>query len=191
MQVNNNVQSPNFGMASYFSKNGAKVFVEAASDKLNKKVAQTAEKVKGTKTWNIEFTTDGEGKELLPRVVSPYADKFLPPYKAQMPHDEFLTIRVKYDGTDLGEDFIPGNTNFPVNLKYLNAEEAKAAYKRVIEDDFDAAAEIATKLEESHIERETQKSAETAARLAAKNQAQSLVMKLGIGVNDSAGYKKI
>ena len=74
-KIRNNVQSPNFGMASWFSKKGAKLFVENASGALNKKVLETADKVASTKTYNIEFTTNEIGDTIVPRVVSPYANK--------------------------------------------------------------------------------------------------------------------
>lgn len=180
MDVRNNVQSPNFGMASWFSKKGAKLMVEGASEGINKKVAETASKVKGTKTYNVEFTTNDAEDAIVPRVVSPFANKYLPPYRAQAPHDEFLTIYARWDGTNLGGDLTPGNLNYPINLRYLNAEEAKAAYARVNKSDFDAAAEIATKLEESHIEKEAKAAEERAAKLTAEAKAQNLVEELGI-----------
>ncbi len=180
MEIRNNVQSPNFGMASWFSKKGAKLFVENASGALNKKVLETADKVASTKTYNIEFTTNEIGDTIVPRVVSPYANKYLPPYRANMPHDEFVTVLAKWDGTNLGGDCVPGNSNFPINLKYLNAEEAKAAYNRINSSDFDAAVEIATKLEESHVAKEAERIKNATTKAEDTADAQKIVDKLGI-----------
>lgn len=180
MQVNNNVHSPNFGMASWFTKKGAKLLVDSASESLNKRVERVADKVVGTKTYGVEFTTDEAGKVLVPRVVSPYANKYLPPYKAVLPHDEFLTIHAKWDGTKLGGDCVPGNLNYPINLRYSSAQEALKAYSRVIHSDFDAAAEIATKLEEAHIAKLSKEQQEKAAKEAAQAVSNNLIAKFGI-----------
>jgi enoyl-[acyl-carrier-protein] reductase (NADH) len=187
MEVRNNVQSPNFGMASWFTRKGAKVFVESASDSMNKKVAEVMDKVAGTKTYNVEFTTNEAGDRLVPRIVSPYADKYLPPYRAKMPHDEFLTVEATWDGTNLGGDLVPGNIHFPINLKYENAKAAEEAYARVNKDTFDAAAEIATKLEESFVTRAAAAANDAAKKAANSEKAQALVNKAGF--DDSYTYK--
>lgn len=188
MQVNRVQQSPNFGMGAYFTKLGAKAVSANPSKALNEKISRVAEAVKDTKTYHIEITsTDGEN--VLPRVVSPYANKYLPPYQVCRTNGmDHFTVYAKWDGTNLGGDCVPGNAKYPITLGYNSPEEAAEGFTRAKKSDFDAAAEIAKKLDEVH-------SKKTAAELAKQQQkdqnaadAVKLIESLGIKEPEGAKY---
>lgn len=150
MDIQNNIQSPSFGL-SWFSPKGAEAFVNGASDRMNKIVEETIEKVAHTKMYNIEFTTNKAGDVIVPRIATPYAVKLLPPFWPIKPKDNRLVVMAKYDGLDLGGEYFRGNPNFRLVLNYLSKNEAERAYNNfLLASGFDAAAEIAIKLEESY-----------------------------------------
>ena len=159
MQVNRVQQSPNFGMAAYFTKLGAKAASSNPSKALNEKISRAAEAVKDTKFYDIQITsTDGEN--VLPRVVSGFANKYLPPYEVCRTNGmDTLKIYAKWDGTNLGGDCVPG-TRYPITLMYNSPEEAVQAFTRAKRSDFDAAAEIAVKLDEAHSKKVAAESAQ-------------------------------
>ena len=187
MQVNRVQQSPNFGMAAYFTKLGAKAVSANPSKALNEKIARAAEAVKDTKTYHLEITsTDGEN--VLPRVVSPYANKYLPPYEVCRTNGmDHFTIYAKWDGTNLGGDCVPGNTKYPINLGYSSPEEAAQAFSRAKRSYFDAAAEITRKMDEVH----SRKSAKEIAKQQQKEQDAEEAAKLveSLGIKEPEGVK--
>ncbi len=191
MQVNSVQQSPNFGMAMYFTEKGAKAFQEQATPRLVEHIERLAEKVKHTKTYNVEITADKDGN-VVPRVVSDFANKYLPPYRANDPETKYLThdyitVRAQWDGTNLGGACVPGNMDYPIILDYVNKAAAQEGYRTLKASEFDAAGEIASRLEAMHEAKEALEAQKKLIEQKAKEQAARLVESFGI--KKPAGFR--
>ncbi len=175
----NNITSPNFGMAAYFTKEGAKLTTAQASRVLNSNIQRLGDALAHTKVYNAEITVFNNN--VVPRIITPDTLRLLPPYKVCRPNgSNTLRIYARYDGPNLGGDCIPGFLNYPIELKYRDYAEAANAFSRANRSDFDAAAEIVTKFEESYNSKKAQDEAFQKEREEAAKQAQILVNSLGI-----------
>ncbi len=101
MEVKNNVQSPNFGMALKIKCSPKDL--EAAGAKVIERLGKAGEELAGTKYWDLEVVKGtSEFTPLRYRVNGNYcANAYIGDIHGKaVPHNEFLTIKSTWDGTD-------------------------------------------------------------------------------------------
>lgn len=100
MQINNNVQSPNFGMAMKIKCSPKDL--EAAGLQVLENLAKAGEELANTKYWDLEVLAGQRAGQLRYRVNGNHcANAYIGRIRGkEVPHNEFLTIKSTWDGTD-------------------------------------------------------------------------------------------
>lgn len=171
MQLNNNVHSPNFGMALKITP-AAMDALQSSSMKTIDKLAKIGDDLKDTKFYHLEI---GEG--LAPKIDSCYANSYTAPFSVEKPCDEFLRFNTTWAGT--GRDRV--GTEFSDFIKFANKEKALEAYNKISESisDVDRAALLTKMLDDREIEKDTIKTAAQVEAAKVKEAAQKLFEQFG------------
>ena len=101
MEVKNNVQSPNFGMALRIKCSPKDI--EAAGAKVIERLGRAGEELAETKYWDLEVLKGtSEFSPLRYRINGNFcANAYVDGVRGKaVPHNEFLTIKSTWDGTD-------------------------------------------------------------------------------------------
>lgn len=171
MQLNNNVHSPNFGMALKITPAAMDALKSSSMETINR-LAKIGEDLKDTKFYHLEI-----GENLAPKIDSCYANSYIAPFNVEVPRDELLILNTTWAGT--GRDRI--GKPYSDLIKFANQEKALEAYNKIskMSSDIDRAALLTKMLDDSAIEKD---SIEKAARQEAskvKEAAQKLFDQFG------------
>ena len=131
MQINNNSSSQNFGMALKIKPEAMESLKKASMDKLEV-LGKIGEDLKDTKVYNLEV-----GKDLAPRITSPYANKYVKSFEVENPavrksvsdSPEFLNFKTVWDGTELSG--LKKGDAYNSCISYESKEAALDAYNRI------------------------------------------------------------
>ena len=124
MQVNSNVQTPNFGMALRI-KPAAMDSLKSATRSQLENLEKIGEKLKDTKFYHLEIGENGERM-----VVSPWANRYKGgSFDVIEPVSGFLCFRAKWEGANLGR--IKKGDISTECIKFANTEAAKSAYAAI------------------------------------------------------------
>ena len=178
MQINNYAHSSNsssFGMALKITP-AAKSALEKATMKQIEQLQKAGEALKDTKYYHLEI---GEG--LTPRIDSPYANSYLPPFSPVKPTalDPYLSIKTTWDGTTIngrtkGQEVHPA-------IKFDTAEQAESAYNKIknMYSDIERATEITKLMDKAEIKKIESRDAETANKAKIQAAVKDLLAKFG------------
>ncbi len=176
MQVNNNMSAQNFGMALKI-KPEAMPSLKTASIETLEKLGKIGEELKGTKYYDLEI-----GENMTPRITSPFANKYLPPFDPKQPNiltPEFLNVHTTWDGAESYR--LAKNEQFDATIKYESKEAALEAYNRISKQssELDRAAEFTKELDKRQIKIEDEEARKRAVQAAVENAANDLFAKFG------------
>lgn len=180
MEVRNNMQSPNFGMALKI-KCSAKDLEEAGT-KVLERLGKAGEELADTKYWDLEVLKGTNGLSPLQyRVNGNYcANAYIGDIRGKaVPHDEFLTIKSTWDGTDGVGGKKKGEACETV-MRLANKDAALKAYDSLnISDSLENAVAATKVLDEWTTFRKAGEDAEKALKLETQQAAADLFKKYG------------
>lgn len=123
MQVNNNYQSPNFGMALKI-KPGAREYLAKQSQQTLNSLQEIGEKLAPFKHWDLEI--DEKGLRLAGKGSLDGAYRDIGTVESKgAGYSDFITVKMKVDR------FANKGETIDKYLAYANKEEAQAAYERI------------------------------------------------------------
>lgn len=174
MQVNkisNNAAS--FGMALKITP-AAKEALQNTTLETIQKLQKAGEELKDTKFYNLEI-----GEKLTPRIDSPYANSYLPPFSFDKPDGQFLRVHAVWDGTEL-DNLRKGNI-YLAAIKLENEQAALEAYNKLnnMTSDLDTAVELTKLFDKAAIEEDASEKAASAYKAKVAAAAQELIEKFG------------
>lgn len=128
MQVNNNVQSPNFGMALKIKCTAKDL--ENAGAQVIERLGKAGEELADTKYWDLEVLKGSGSSPLQYRVNGNFcANAYIGDIRGKaIPRDEFLTIKSTWDGIE----GVGGNKKGEVCetvMRFANKDAAIKAYE--------------------------------------------------------------
>lgn len=179
MQINNNQchypKSTSFGMALKITPKAEKALEEASMETIEK-LQKVGEALKDTKYYHLEI-----GENLTPRIDSPYANSYVPPFKPIKPakYDEFLPIETTWDGTNVSG--VSKGNKYHVSIQFNTAEQAQKAYDKLnnMHSDLDRAVEITKLLDEKEVKKIEKQNADNELKVKIKAAALDLINKFG------------
>ncbi len=182
MQVNNNMSAQNFGMALKI-KPEAMPSLKNASIETLEKLGKIGEELKGTTYYDLEI-----GENMTPRIISPYANKYLPPFDPIQPSaltPEFLNVHTTWSGTEIYG--LTKNKPYDATIQYESKEAALDAYKRISgqTSELDRAAEFTKELDKRQIIIEDENARKRVAKAAVEKTANDLFAKFGTSAEES------
>lgn len=125
MQVNNNVQSPNFGMALRI-KPGAVAGLKTKSRETINEIQRIAEELKDTQFYHLVLGENGERI-----IVSPYANKYVGgTLKLDKLDDNFIAVKMNWAGMDVSG--VKYGEPYGVAIRFADTEAAKKAYGELL-----------------------------------------------------------
>lgn len=120
MQIGNNYQSPNFGMAFKVPKN-----VKCSSEITPECIKRAQEALKDTKTWHLTLMNNGE-----PRIYDNVDSAFVSEFHVTRPLDEELKINTRWDGSPY-QRFVTKGQRYCERVDMKDKESAVAAYTKI------------------------------------------------------------
>lgn len=182
MQINRNSSSQNFGMALKIKPEAMESLKNASMNKLEL-LNKIGEDLKATKVYHLEV-----GKDLEPRITSPYANKYVKSFEVENPtvrksvsdSPEFLNYKTIWDGIASG-NLKKGDT-YSNCISYESKEAALDAYNRINskETTLEKAAELTKELDKAEVRRANVAASKKEAFLAVENKANELFSKFGV-----------
>ena len=120
MQIGNNYQSPNFGMAFKVPKN-----VKCSSEITPECIKRAQEALKDTKTWHLTLMNNGE-----PRIYDNLDSAFVSEFHVTRPQDGELKINTRWDGSPY-QRFVTKGQRYCERVNMKDKESAVAAYTKI------------------------------------------------------------
>lgn len=120
MQIGNNYQSPNFGMAFKVPKN-----VKCSSEITPECIKRAQEALKDTKTWHLTLMNNGE-----PRIYDNADSAFVSEFHVTRPLDGELKINTRWDGSPY-QRFVTKGQRYCERVDMKDKESAVAAYTKI------------------------------------------------------------
>lgn len=120
MQIGNNYQSPNFGMAFKVPKN-----VKCSSEITPECIKRAQEALKDTKTWHLTLMNNGE-----PRIYDNADSAFVSEFHVTRPQDGELKINTRWDGSPY-QRFVTKGQRYCERVDMKDKESAVAAYTKI------------------------------------------------------------
>lgn len=182
MQINNNSSSQNFGMALKIKPEAMESLKKASMDKLEV-LGKIGEDLKGTKVYNLEV-----GKDLAPKITSPYANKYVKSFEVENPavrksvsdSPEFLNFKTVWDGTEVSG--LKKGDAYNSCIAYESKEAALDAYNRINSKTttLEKAAELTKELDKAAVRKANATKVEKQAAQIAEVKAHDLFSKFGV-----------
>lgn len=182
MQINNNSSSQNFGMALKIKPEAMESLKRASINQLEV-LSKIGDDLKDTKVYNLEV-----GKDLAPRITSPYANKYVKSFEVENPavrksvsdSPEFLNFKTVWDGTELSG--LKKGDAYNSCISYESKEAALDAYNRINSKttNLEKAAELTKELDNAAVRKANIAEAKKQAAQAVEDKANDLFSRFGV-----------
>ena len=182
MQINNNSSSQNFGMALKIKPEAMESLKKASMDKLEV-LGKIGEDLKDTKVYNLEI-----GKDLAPRITSPYANKYVKSFEVENPavrksvsdSPEFLNFKTVWDGTEVNG--MKKGEAYSDCIRYESKEAALDAYNRINSKatTLEKAAELTKELDKAAVRKANVAESKKQIAQAVEDKANDLFSRFGV-----------
>lgn len=182
MQINNNSSSQNFGMALKIKPEAMESLKRASINQLEV-LSKIGDDLKDTKVYNLEV-----GKDLAPRITSPYANKYAKSFEVENPTErkfvndspELLNFKTVWDGTEVSG--MKKGDAYSNCISYESKKAALDAYKRINSKTttLEKAAELTKELDKAAIRKANIAEAKKQAVQTAEDKANDLFSRFGV-----------